>query len=80
MSRKGTFCMNKYIYVVGLFYSLLTFMVGWNHFLEFGGSWFGVAFMSMTPITVFILTLMWLRERDLKSAREESVDVDSDLL
>jgi len=55
--------MLKYIYPIGTIFSLLTFMVGWNHMLQNGLETFNIGFMAMTPITTFILTLVWLKTR-----------------
>lgn len=55
--------MLKYIYPIGTVFSLLTFMVGWNHMLQNGLETFNIGFMAMTPITTFILTLVWLKTR-----------------
>jgi hypothetical protein len=54
-------------------------MVGWNHTLEEGFTVFGVGFMSMTPVTVILMTFMWLRERDMKELREDFIEIDNEL-
>jgi len=55
--------MLKYIYPIGTVFSLLTFMVGWNHMLQNGPETFNVGFIAMTPITSFILVCVWLKTR-----------------
>lgn len=55
--------MLKYIYPIAAIMSLLTFVVGWNHYVQNGFQTFNVGFMAMTPITTFILTSVWLKRR-----------------
>jgi hypothetical protein len=43
--------------------SFLTFIVGWNHYVQNGFETFNVGFMAMTPLTAFILTSVWLKTR-----------------
>ena len=58
-----TFTMKKYIYVIGLFYSFITFVIGFNHYKAEGVDIFGFGFMGMTPIISFVLATIWLREQ-----------------
>lgn len=71
--------MQKYVYVIVLIYTFFSFMIGWNHTQEYGFTVFGLGFMSMTPITVVIMTFVWLRERDMKELREDMIDIDNEL-
>jgi hypothetical protein len=51
--------MRKYVYLFGIVYSFLTFMVGWNHLQDNGFSIFNIGMMAFTPFIAFLLGLDW---------------------
>lgn len=54
--------MLKYLYLFGLVFSFLTFMVGFNNYNEHEVfSVFNLGMMSLTPIISFILTTIYLK-------------------
>ena len=55
--------MNKYLYLLGTMGSFVTFMVGWNHLQDNGFATFNIGFMALTPLTGFILTIIWLKSQ-----------------
>jgi|VirMetMinimDraft_7_1064189.scaffolds.fasta_scaffold11805_5 hypothetical protein len=63
--------MRKYVYVFGIVYSLLTFMVGWSHYQEHDFEIFNIGMMSITAITGFLLGYDWSKQQDKKMEQEE---------
>lgn len=62
--------MRKYIYLFGIIYSFLTFMVGWNHMQDNGFETFNVGMMAFTPTIAFVLGLDWARQMDLRGEED----------
>ena len=58
--------MRKYVYLFGIVYSLLAFVVGWNHMQDNGFETFNVGMMAFTPTIGFVLGLDWARQQDKK--------------
>jgi hypothetical protein len=58
--------MKKYTYIIGGFYSFITFMIGWGHFFDHGFEIFNIGFMAMTPIISIVLTTIYIRDIDKK--------------
>jgi len=59
----------KYIYLIGGFYSFVTFMIGFNHTVDHGPEIFNIGFMLMTPVISFLLASLFLRDSDEKKKR-----------
>ena len=55
--------MKKYIYVIGLLCSFMTFEVGFTRFNEVGPDIFGIGFMTMTFVIGFLLATLWLKDK-----------------
>jgi hypothetical protein len=62
--------MRKYIYLFGIIYSFLTFMVGWNHMQDNGFETFNVGMMAFTPFIAFVLGYDWVRQMDLRDEED----------
>lgn len=58
--------MRKYVYLFGIVYSFLTFMVGWNHLQDNGFSTFNIGMMAFTPFIAFVLGLDWAIQQEKK--------------
>jgi hypothetical protein len=58
--------MIKYLYLLGLAFSLLTFIVGFGNFIEKGLNIFSLGFMSMTPVIAFVMTSLHLKKKRSK--------------
>jgi len=56
--------MRKYVYLFGIVYSFLTFMVGWNHLQDNGFSTFNIGMMAFTPFIAFLLGLDWAIQQE----------------
>jgi len=56
--------MRKYVYLFGIVYSFLTFMVGWNHLQDNGFSTFNIGMMAFTPFIAFVLGLDWAIQQE----------------
>jgi hypothetical protein len=54
----------RYLAFFSLIYGTLSFIVGFNYTRENGLGLFGVSFMLMWPITVFLLTTAHLAIKD----------------
>lgn len=63
----------RYVGFFSIIYATLSFIVGFNHTRDNGFTTFGLAFISVWPITVFLLTTAYLR---IKDEQEESHDRD----
>lgn len=68
--------MRKYIYLFGIIYSFLTFMVGWNHMQDNGFATFNIGMMAFTPVIGLVLGYDWARQMDKKFEEELSIDND----
>ena len=66
--------MRKYIYLFGIIYSFLSFMVGWNHMQDNGFETFNVGMMAFTPFIALVLGYDWAKQMDKKD-EEESTDL-----
>lgn len=58
--------MFKYFSFFCLFYATLSFIVGFNYTMNNGFSLFGIGFVLVWPITVFLLTTAYLKIKDKK--------------
>ena len=69
--------MRKYVYLFGIVYSFLTFMVGWNHYQEHGFEIFNVGMMAITPVLAFILGYDWASEQARKEEERDIMNMES---
>lgn len=60
----------RYLAFFSLIYGTLSFIVGFNYTRENGLGLFGVSFMLMWPITVFLLTTAHLAIKDKQEAHD----------